>query len=188
MSILSRKSVAVVTISVLAFMFMFVTPVGNDIAESEAEIVEETAVAQAPAPEAVTAQVQSASEVFSAPVSRVQVSSPFGAKRSRGRTHTGADLRNPRGTPIMASKSGTVIFAGWHPTYGNIVKIAHGNGQQTYYAHLDTIGVASGQQVKQGQTIATTGRTGNATGYICHFEVRLWGKPVNPMGMIGKAS
>ena len=72
MSILSRKSVAVVTISVLAFMFMFVTPVGNDIAESEAEIVEETAVAQVPAPEAVTAQVQSASEVFSAPVSRVQ--------------------------------------------------------------------------------------------------------------------
>lgn len=188
MSILGRKSVAVITILVLAFAFVFASPVGDDVQKSEAEVVEETAVAQAPEPAAVTAQVQPAPEVFSAPVSRVQVSSPFGAKRSRGRTHTGADLRNPRGTPIMASKSGTVIFAGWHPTYGNIVKIAHGNGQQTYYAHLDTISVASGQQVKQGQTIATTGRTGNATGYICHFEVRLWGKPVNPMGMMGKAS
>lgn len=118
------------------------------------------------------------------PVSHVEISSGFGASRGGGR-HTGVDFRNPVGTPIGAAESGTVIFSGYTKGgYGNLVKISHGNGLVTYYAHCDKLLVQAGQQVSRGQTVATVGLTGYTTGAHCHFEVRVNGSIVNPMGYL----
>lgn len=119
---------------------------------------------------------------FSSPVGHIEVSSAFGS-RGGGR-HTGVDLRNPKGTPILAADAGVVTFAGYSGSYGNIVKLSHGNGLETWYAHCDTINVSIGQVVSKGETIATVGITGRATGYHLHFEVRLDGVPQNPMNYL----
>lgn len=124
----------------------------------------------------------SGSGVLSKPMSNIQVSSAFGS-RGGGR-HTGVDLRNPKGTPIRAADSGVVKYAAYSGSYGNIVRISHGNGLETWYAHCDTIGVSVGQKVSKGETIATVGRTGRATGYHLHFEVRKNGAPQNPMSYL----
>ncbi len=118
------------------------------------------------------------------PMSHIEVSDVFGASRGSTRRHAGVDLRNPKGTPIYASDAGTVIFSGTSTSYGKIVKIDHGGGLQTYYAHCDELLVNVGDQVQKGEQIATVGRTGNATGYILHFEVRVNGVAQNPMNYI----
>lgn len=112
----------------------------------------------------------------------VNVSSAFGSRGS-GR-HTGVDLRNPKGTPIYAADDGVVIFSAYSGTYGNIVKLSHGNGLETWYAHCETLGVSVGDVVSKGQQIATVGMTGRATGYHLHFEVRLNGVPQNPLSYL----
>ncbi|MGI6747334.1 MAG: peptidoglycan DD-metalloendopeptidase family protein [Anaerovoracaceae bacterium] len=122
------------------------------------------------------------SGTLSSPMGRIEVSSAFGS-RGGGR-HTGVDLRNPKGTPIRAADDGVVTFAGYSGSYGNIVKLSHGNGLETWYAHCDTMSVSVGQIVKKGDTIATVGITGRATGYHLHFEVRKNGVPQNPMNYI----
>ncbi len=94
--------------------------------------------------------------------------------------HKGIDLGSPRGTPVKASKSGTVAFSGVKSGYGNVVILNHGNGVQTLYAHNDTLKVSVGQQVSQGQVISTVGNTGVGTGYHLHFEIRINGTAVNP--------
>jgi murein DD-endopeptidase MepM/ murein hydrolase activator NlpD len=119
---------------------------------------------------------------LSSPMGRIEVSSPFGS-RGGGR-HTGVDLRNPKGTPIKAADDGVVTFAAYSGTYGNIVKLSHGNGLETWYAHCDTIKVSVGQVVSKGEVIATVGITGRATGYHLHFEVRKNGVPQNPMNYL----
>ncbi|MDD4122586.1 MAG: M23 family metallopeptidase, partial [Eubacteriales bacterium] len=101
-----------------------------------------------------------------------------------GGRHTGVDLRNPKGTPIKAADDGVVTFASYSGSYGNIVKLSHGNGLQTWYAHCDTMSVSIGQVVNKGETIATVGITGRATGYHLHFEVRKNGVPQNPMNYL----
>jgi murein DD-endopeptidase MepM/ murein hydrolase activator NlpD len=93
-------------------------------------------------------------------------------------------LRNPKGTPIKAADDGVVTFAAYSGTYGNIVKLSHGNGLETWYAHCDTIKVSVGQVVSKGEVIATVGITGRATGYHLHFEVRKNGVPQNPMNYL----
>lgn len=103
--------------------------------------------------------------------------------RSRG-FHTGVDLANSTGTPVVASKAGTVIYAGWKGNYGYCVKIDHGNGIVTLYAHNSKLLVSVGQTVSQGQTIALMGATGNATGPHCHFEVYVNGTVQNPWNFI----
>lgn len=113
----------------------------------------------------------------------LNVSSPFGAARG-GRRHTGVDLRNPKGTAIHATDDGVVTFAGYSGTYGNIVKVSHGNGIETWYAHCDTIVTSVGARVSKGQQIATVGITGSATGYHLHFEVRKNGVPQNPLNYL----
>ncbi len=189
MSSLKVRIVTFIVSFVLIFAVAFVPPLGAEISGSSAEAVETSPQTDTVTAQAAPAQVAPAPpEVFIYPMSRVEISSPFGARRSGGRIHSGIDLRNPKGTPILASKSGTVTFAGWSSSYGNIVKIAHGNGQETYYAHLDTYAVKAGQYVKQGQQIGTNGKTGNATGYICHFEIRMGGRVVNPAAKIGNVS
>ena len=94
--------------------------------------------------------------------------------------HTGIDLGGAVGTAIYAYKSGTVTFAGWGSGYGLHIKIDHGNGMTTYYAHCSELFASVGQQVTEGQMIAKIGMTGYTTGPHLHFEVRLTGVPVNP--------
>jgi murein DD-endopeptidase MepM/ murein hydrolase activator NlpD len=96
-----------------------------------------------------------------------------------GRMHQGIDQGAATGTPIGASKAGTVIFAGWQGGYGNLVLIDHG-GVVTAYAHQSSMAVSSGQSVSQGQTIGYVGSTGNSTGPHLHFETRVNGSAVNP--------
>lgn len=94
--------------------------------------------------------------------------------------HTGIDIGGAVGTPIYAYKSGVVIFAGWGNGYGLHVKIDHGNGIVTYYAHCSELYVTAGQQVSQGQQISKIGMTGYTTGPHLHFEIRVNGVPINP--------
>ncbi len=94
--------------------------------------------------------------------------------------HTGVDIVSATGTDIKVVAKGTVLYAGWHHSYGNIVKIDHGNGVQTWYAHCSRLYVSQGQTVKAGDVIAAVGSTGNSTGPHLHFEIRINGNPVNP--------
>ena len=98
-----------------------------------------------------------------------------------GRMHEGIDLSCAFGTPIRASASGTVIYAGWLGGYGNLVVIDHGNSLSTAYAHASSILVGVGQAVAQGETVALIGSTGHSTGPHLHFEVRVNGVAVDPL-------
>ena len=90
-----------------------------------------------------------------------------------GSSHTGIDYGCPLNTPILASESGSVVFAGWDNTgYGNCVIIQHPDGNATLYAHLSMISVTVGQKVSPGQIIGYSGASGNATGPHLHFEAR----------------
>ncbi len=100
-----------------------------------------------------------------------------------GRMHEGIDIGVPCGTPIHAAASGTVIYSGWMDGYGNFVVIDHGNGLATAYGHQSAIYV-SGGSVSQGQSIGAVGSTGNSTGCHLHFEVRVNGNPVDPLGYL----
>ena len=86
--------------------------------------------------------------------------------------HKGADLKAPYGSEVLAMAAGTVTMAQWHYSYGNVVEVDHGNGLSTLYAHLESMDVAVGDKVAQGQQIGTVGSTGNTTGVQCHVEVR----------------
>ena len=98
-----------------------------------------------------------------------------------GRMHRGVDLGAGMGTPIGASKAGTVIFAGWTSGgFGNLVMIDHGDGVVTAYAHQSRVAVSNGATVGQGTTIGYVGSTGNSTGPHLHQEFRVNGTPVNP--------
>jgi murein DD-endopeptidase MepM/ murein hydrolase activator NlpD len=94
------------------------------------------------------------------------------------------DLGAPRGTPIFASADGVVVQANTSGSFGRVIRIDHGNGLETLYAHNDQNLVSVGETVVQGQQIGTVGRTGNATGYHVHFEVRVNGRAQNPMNFI----
>jgi murein DD-endopeptidase MepM/ murein hydrolase activator NlpD len=109
------------------------------------------------------------------------VVSPFGMRW--GRMHTGIDIAVGYGTPIHAAASGTVIFAGWMGGYGNFVIVDHGGGMSTGYAHQSSIAVGGGS-VTQGQVIGYVGCTGHCFGPHLHFEVRINGSPVDPMGYL----
>ena len=110
------------------------------------------------------------------------VTSPFGMRW--GRMHTGIDIGVPYGTPIHASASVTVIYAGWMGGYGNLVVIDHGRGLATAYAHQSRIAVSNGQSVSQGEVIGYVGCTGHCFGPHLHFEVRVNGQPVDPLGYL----
>jgi murein DD-endopeptidase MepM/ murein hydrolase activator NlpD len=101
-----------------------------------------------------------------------------------GRMHEGIDLAVANGTPVVASASGTVIVAGWMGGYGNLVVVDHGNGIATAYAHNTSVTVGVGSRVAQGQLIAYSGNTGNSTGPHVHFEVRVNGSAVDPLGYL----
>jgi murein DD-endopeptidase MepM/ murein hydrolase activator NlpD len=101
-----------------------------------------------------------------------------------GRLHAGIDIAAPSGTPIHAAASGAVIYSGWMSGYGNLVVIDHGRGLATAYAHQSSIAAGNGQSVSQGQVIGYVGCTGHCFGPHLHFEVRVNGTPVDPLGYL----
>ncbi len=98
--------------------------------------------------------------------------------------HSGIDIKASYGQAIKAADGGTVTFAGYKGSYGNLVIIDHGNGKQTYYGHNSSLKVKAGDKVYQGQPIAGAGSTGRSTGNHCHFEVKINGTSVNPMAYL----
>ncbi len=113
------------------------------------------------------------------------VSSPYGLRWGGTDFHPGIDIANDMGTPIVAAADGTVDYAGWNAGgYGNMVDIDHGNGLMTRYAHAMQVVVVTGQHVRKGQLIAYMGSTGFSTGPHVHYEVRINGRAVNPVGYL----
>lgn len=110
------------------------------------------------------------------------ITSPFGWRW--GRMHQGIDIGVPSGTPIHAAAAGTVLYCGWETGYGNLVVLDNGGNLATAYAHQSAIAVTCGQQVGQGDVIGYVGCTGHCTGPHLHFEVRINGNPVDPMGYL----
>ena len=137
----------------------------------------QAAASSSPAP--VRSQASASGYVW--PVQGV-LTSAFGWRW--GRMHEGIDIAVGSGTPIVSSAPGTVIVAGWSGGYGNLVVVDHGNGVATAYAHNTSVTVGVGQSVAQGQLVAYSGNTGNSTGPHSHFEVRINGSPVDPLGYL----
>lgn len=97
-----------------------------------------------------------------------------------GAVHTGVDLSAAMGTPVHAAADGIVAHASWGGQYGNLVVIDHGNGMQTWYAHLSHFLVVPGQEIRRGEILGRSGATGRVTAPHLHYEVRVGGTPVNP--------
>lgn len=121
------------------------------------------------------------------PVAYPRITSNFNWRRyhpvlKRTRPHLGTDFGTGYGAPIMSTADGVVSFAAWDGGYGNLVRIDHGNGYETRYAHLSRFakGVKRGTRVKQGEVIGYSGATGLATAPHLHYEFRRFGQPVNP--------
>jgi peptidoglycan DL-endopeptidase CwlO len=110
------------------------------------------------------------------------ISSGFGYRW--GRLHAGVDIPLPEGTPLRAAAGGRVAIAGWVGGYGNYTCIQHTGSLSTCYGHQSRLGVSVGQTVSQGQVIGYSGNTGHSTGPHVHFEVRINGQPVDPMGYL----
>ena len=110
-----------------------------------------------------------------------KITSKFGARSSRrSSSHTGLDIATSKGTGIKVVASGTVTFSANSGSYGKLVKVSHGNGVETWYAHCNELYVSAGQTVSAGQVIAAVGSTGNSSGPHLHLEIRINGTAVNP--------
>jgi murein DD-endopeptidase MepM/ murein hydrolase activator NlpD len=123
-----------------------------------------------------------------APLSFRRISSYFSGRRMHPilkirRPHYGVDYAAPYGTPVSAACDGTVVFAGWRGGYGRLIEVHHPNGYTTFYGHLSRIarGVSVGKRIAQGDVIGYVGATGLATGPHLHYEMRLHGRPLNPL-------
>lgn len=122
---------------------------------------------------------------------RFRLTSGFGGRNDpingSARMHEGQDLAGDYGTSIYATADGTVTYAGWENGYGRLIKIRHIYGIETRYGHLSQIDVTVGQKISRGEKIGDMGNSGRSTGTHLHYEVRLSGKPVNPMTFIKAA-
>ncbi|MCX5771170.1 MAG: M23 family metallopeptidase [Candidatus Hydrogenedentes bacterium] len=110
------------------------------------------------------------------------ISSKFGL-RGQGpatRHHNGVDINARKGAPVVATADGVVLFSGRAGSYGRAIKVSHGNGIETCYAHLRKCIAKKGRTVMQGDQIGKVGRSGKANGYHLHYEVRIYGAPTNP--------
>lgn len=113
------------------------------------------------------------------------ITSRYGvSSRIRSSNHTGLDIAASTGTPIKAVAAGTVTQASYQGSYGKLVKINHGNGVETWYAHTSKMYVSVGDQIEAGEVIAAVGSTGNSTGPHLHLEVRINGEHVNPQNYL----
>ena len=128
---------------------------------------------------------------FAQPIPSIHITSPFGSRVNpvtrRRSMHEGMDLSGSRGQPIHATADGVVSFAGRQNGYGNVVIIQHDFGFETRYGHLNSIAVRQGQRVSRGDTIGGMGSTGRSTGTHLHYEIRVGGRPINPMTYIRAA-
>jgi murein DD-endopeptidase MepM/ murein hydrolase activator NlpD len=126
-------------------------------------------------------------DLLRTPVPGSRISSGFGMRRhpilGYNRMHTGVDFAAPYGTPMKAAGDGVITAAGWQGAYGKVVRIRHQNSYETIYAHMSRIPttIKPGVAVRQGQVIGFVGSTGRSTGPHAHFEIRIDGKPVNPL-------
>ncbi len=130
---------------------------------------------------------------FGMPLRHIRITSSFSYRRyhpilKRYRPHHGTDFGARRGTPLLAVNSGTVSFSGWMGGYGKVVKIKHGGGYESLYAHQSRIRVKRGQKVKKGQIIGYVGSTGRSTGPHLHFGLMKNGRWINPMKVLRKKS
>ena len=115
------------------------------------------------------------------------ISSRYGvSSRIRSSNHTGLDIAATYGTKIQVVASGTITHASYNGAYGNLVKVDHGNGLETWYAHTRKMYVSVGQTVKAGEVIAEVGSTGNSTGPHLHLEIRINGEHVDPQNYLYK--
>jgi murein DD-endopeptidase MepM/ murein hydrolase activator NlpD len=167
----------------------------RNVAESKKEYLHEAAgLAQASASLATQIQSAQASNSYAPPGDTTPsaagfiwpvngpVTSGFGMRW--GRMHEGIDIGVPAGTPIHAAASGRVVYSGWMGGYGNLVAIDHGRGLSTAYGHQSSVAVGNGQIVTQGQVIGYVGCTGHCFGDHLHFEVRVNGSAVDPLGYL----
>jgi murein DD-endopeptidase MepM/ murein hydrolase activator NlpD len=123
--------------------------------------------------------------VWPLPDGAFRIGTPYGQPGAlwESGVHTGQDFPAAIGTPVRAAAGGTAYVE--HPSWaGNLVRIDHGDGIETLYGHLSSVGVRNGQPVRPGQQIGAVGNEGNSTGPHLHFEVRLGGQPVNPMSFL----
>jgi len=122
------------------------------------------------------------------PMTSGYIGSRFGRRKDpingRQAFHQGLDISCDRGTPVLATADGRVVFAQPSPGLGKLVIIDHGYGFRTAYGHLSSFSVAKGQVVRRGQKIALSGATGRATGPHLHYEVHVNGNAVNPLDFI----
>ena len=115
------------------------------------------------------------------------ITSRYGVSSNiRKSTHTGLDISAVTGTDIKVVADGTVISAGYSGSYGYLVKVDHGNGVETWYAHTSKMYVKKGDTVKAGDVIAAVGSTGNSTGPHLHLEIRVNGEHVDPQDYLYK--
>ena len=158
---------------------------------SERELARQSASLQAMLSSYSNSTVKAAVGGFMKPIGG-SITSPFGWRthpifKSRS-FHSGVDIAGPNYGSIKAANSGKVIYTGWYGGYGKVVIIdhgvIHGNPTTTLYAHMSSIKVGNGQNVTKGQVIGLEGTTGYSTGPHCHFEVRINGRPNNPMNYI----
>ena len=121
---------------------------------------------------------------LTAPVDSYRLSSKFGKRKDplngRWAMHYGVDLAGPLRSAVMATSSGTVVFAGWHGNYGRVVEIDHGLGVRTRYGHLKSIDVKKGDKVGFREKIGTLGSSGRSTGPHVHYEIFIDGKSIDP--------
>jgi len=137
--------------------------------------------------------VKSKASRFGMPLRHVRITSHFSHRRyhpilKRYRPHHGTDFGAKRGTPLLAINSGKVSFAGRMGGYGKVVKIKHGGGYESLYAHQNRIRVKRGQRVKKGQIIGYVGSTGRSTGPHLHLGIMKNGRWINPMKVLRKKS
>jgi murein DD-endopeptidase MepM/ murein hydrolase activator NlpD len=163
--------------------FAYADPEGH-IYHGTAKTVTYTTTEKRPYTYTTTRTVKAVS--FRMPLDRIRITSRFSLRRwhpilKKYRPHYGVDFGAKRGTPLRAVHDGKVIFAGWMRGYGKVVKIDHGNGFVSLYAHQSAIKVKRGQRVKRGQIIGRVGSTGRSTGPHLHFGLYRYGKPVDPL-------
>jgi murein DD-endopeptidase MepM/ murein hydrolase activator NlpD len=126
------------------------------------------------------------------PVEIMKFSSGFGYRsaptRGASRNHKGIDIPGPVGSPIYATADGIIDRAQWVNGYGKFIEINHGNAVQTRYGHLSAMNVAAGQRIHKGDIIGYMGSTGRSTGSHLHYEVRIAGEAINPMGFLASVA
>jgi murein DD-endopeptidase MepM/ murein hydrolase activator NlpD len=126
------------------------------------------------------------------PVKDVSLGSMFGWRidpfTGRSALHAGLDFPAEVGTPIFAAAGGVVVTQEFHPQYGNVIEVDHGNSLTTLYAHSSRVFVKKGDLIKRGQKIAEVGTTGRSTGAHLHFEVLVQGVPQDPQKFLSAGS